>query len=93
MQWMDEVAYITATRYTRTKMVTTSIEKIRFLKPVHHNTIIELIGRIEKADHIKLIINVSIFAEEMYGEKREKVIEGRFIFVAVSEDDKIRKMK
>jgi len=93
MQWMDEVAYITATRYTRTKMVTASIEKIRFLKPVNSNTIIELIGRIEKADHIKLIINVSIFAEEMYGEKREKVIEGRFIFVAVSEDDKIKKMK
>jgi acyl-CoA hydrolase len=92
MQWMDEVAYITATRYTRTKMVTASIEKIKFLKSVYHNTIIELIGKIEKVDRIKLIINVSIFAEEMYGEKREKVIEGIFIFVAVSEDDKLKRI-
>jgi len=92
MQWMDEVAYITATRYTRTKMVTASIEKIKFLKSVHRNTIIELIGKIEKVDRIKLIINVSIFAEEMYGEKREKVIESRFVFVAVSEDDKLKRI-
>ena len=48
MQWMDEVAYITATRYTRTKMVTTSIEKIRFLKPVNSNTIIELIEELKR---------------------------------------------
>ena len=73
-------------------MVTASIEKIKFLKSVHRNTIIELIGKIEKVDRIKLIINVSIFAEEMYGEKREKVIESRFVFVAVSEDDKLKRI-
>ena len=35
---------------------------------------------------------MSIFAEEMYGEKREKVIEGRFVFVVVSEDDKLKRI-
>jgi len=92
MQWMDEVAYITATRYTRTKMVTFSTEKIKFLKPVPCNTIIELIGKIEKADCIKLIIRVDVFAEEMYGERREKAIEGIFVLVAVSEDDKLKRI-
>ena len=30
MQWMDEVAYITATRFTRQKVVTVSSDKINF---------------------------------------------------------------
>ena len=40
MQYMDEVAFITATRFSRQKMVTVSSDKIDFKKPIPHGTII-----------------------------------------------------
>lgn len=34
MQWLDEVALINATRYTRQRMITVKIEQVSFLKPI-----------------------------------------------------------
>ena len=39
MQYMDEVAFITATRFSRQKMVTVSSAQIDFTKPLPHGTI------------------------------------------------------
>jgi acyl-CoA hydrolase len=85
---MDEVAYITATRFTRKRMFTLSIEKIKFLKQIHPDTIIEIIGRIERVTDIRLFIKVEIFAEEMYDSNKEKKIEGIFEFVALDAHQK-----
>lgn len=92
MKWMDEVAYITATRYTRKRMVTHSSNKIKFLKPVKNGSIIEIIGKIKKANCVKLTIDIKIYAEEMYSDTREKVIEGEFDFVAVNKEQKLIKI-
>src|SRR5690554_7535702 len=46
MQLMDEVAFITATRFSRQKMVTISSEQIDFTQPIPAGTIIELIGKV-----------------------------------------------
>lgn len=85
MQWMDEVAYITATRFTRQRMFTVNTEKIRFLKAIAPNTIVEVVGRIEKVHPIKLRVKVEIHVEEMYGIGREKAIEGIFVFASVDD--------
>ena len=47
MKWMDEVAYITATRFTRQSMFTVNTENIKFLKAVCPNSIVEIVGKIE----------------------------------------------
>jgi acyl-CoA hydrolase len=86
MQWMDEVAYITATRFTRQRMFTVNTENIRFLKAVQVNSIVEVVGRVEKAESVKLYVKVEIYAEEMYGKARIKVIEGVFVFAALDEN-------
>ena len=86
MQWMDEVAYITATRFTRQRMFTVNTEHIKFLKAVNINSIVEVIGRVEKAEAVKLRIKVEIFVEEMYGQGREKAIEGIFVFASLDEN-------
>lgn len=91
MKWMDEVAYITATRFTRQRMFTVNTENIKFLKTVCPNSIVEIVGKIEKVGNVKLTVKVEIFAEEMYGKQREKVIEG--IFVLASLDEKNRPMR
>ena len=46
MHMMDEVAFITATRFSRMKMVTVSSDKIDFKMPIQSGTIVELIGKV-----------------------------------------------
>jgi len=86
MKWLDEVAYITATRFTRQRMVTINTENIKFIKAVNPNTIVEIIGRVEKAGAVRLRVKVEIFVEEMYGQNREKAIEGIFVFASLDEN-------
>ncbi|MFK7775540.1 MAG: acyl-CoA thioesterase [Saprospiraceae bacterium] len=88
MQLMDEVAFITATRFCRKKVVTVSSSKIDFNESIPADTIIELVGRVIKIGNTSLEVQVQIFKEEMYEEGRRKAIEGLFTFVAIDENRK-----
>lgn len=88
MQWMDEVAYITATRLSRQRLFTVKVDKIKFLKPIKPDSIIEIIGTVEKAGAVRIQVKVEIFSEKMYGNKREKAIEGNFVFAQFNDDQK-----
>lgn len=88
MQMMDEVAFITATRFTRQTVVTVSSDKIDFRKPIPSGTIVELIGKIVYLGNKSLKVNVEVFIEQMYSEHREKAIQEEFAFVAIDENKK-----
>jgi len=92
LQWMDEVAYITATRFTRQKMYTVKAENITFLKTVNPNSIVEVVGYVEKAEMVRLNVRVEIFMEEMYGLGREKAMEGVFVFATLDENHRPKKI-
>jgi acyl-CoA hydrolase len=85
---MDEVAFITATRYSRQKMVTVSSDKIDFNKAIPAGTIVELIGSVQKVGRTSMEVLVEVFTEEMYSENREKSISGLFTMVAIDEEKK-----
>jgi acyl-CoA hydrolase len=85
LQMMDEVAFITATRFARKRVVTVSSSKIDFKKPIPADTIIEVVGRVSRIGNTSLDIQVEIYKEEMYEKKREKAIEGIFTFVALDQ--------
>jgi len=85
---MDEVAFITATRFTRKMCVTVSSDKIDFTKPIPAGTIIELIGTITRIGNTSLDVKVEIYIEQMYSNHREKAISGNFTFVALDENKK-----
>lgn len=88
LNWMDEVAFITATRFSKMKMVTVSSDKIDFTKPIAAGTIVELIGSVIHIGRTSLKVQVDLFVEEMYEDKVEKAISGIFTFVAIGEDKK-----
>ena len=88
MHMMDEVAFITATRFSRMKMVTVSSDKIDFKKPIPGGTIVELIGRVSYLGSTSLKVKVEIFVEQMYSDVREKAITGDFTFVAIDDNKK-----
>lgn len=88
MQLMDEVAFITATRFSRQRMVTVNSDRIDFKKPIPHGTIIELLGKVSYVGNTSLKIKVDVFIEQMYCIGREKAITGEFTFVAIDENKK-----
>ncbi len=88
MHLMDEVAFITATRFTRKRVVTVSSDRIDFNKPIPAGTIIELIGRVSHIGNTSLKVSVEIYIEEMYSDYRDSAITGTFTFVAIDENKK-----
>ncbi len=86
MHLMDEVAFITATRFSRLRMVTVSSDKIDFKKPIPSGTIIELIGQVMKVGNTSLQVRVDIYTEQMYSNERELSVSGGFTFVAIDEN-------
>lgn len=88
MYLMDEAAFMTATRFSRKKMVTVSSGKIDFNQPIPADTIIELVGKVVRVGNTSLDVEVEIFVEEMYQDVRKQAIKGIFTFVALDEHKK-----
>ncbi|BDX39424.1 acyl-CoA thioesterase [Tenuifilaceae bacterium CYCD] len=82
MQWMDEVAYITARRFAQQKMVTVSVDKIKFLQPINSGSIVEVVGRVSKVKNAIIEIQTNVYIEEMLVKKN--AIEAVFTFAAVN---------
>ena len=88
MEMMDEVAFMTATRFARKSFVTVSCDRIDIKKPIPADTLVELIGKVKYVGNSSLKVNVEVFVEEMYEEKREKAVSGDFTLVALDENKK-----
>lgn len=89
MHLMDEVAFITATRFSRKKMVTISSSQIDFKEAIPADTIIELIGEVIEIGNTSLKVSVEIYQEDMYEDHtRKRSINGVFTFVALDYNNK-----
>ncbi|VDY64605.1 Uncharacterized acyl-CoA thioester hydrolase HI_0827 [Shimwellia blattae] len=88
LAWMDEVSFITATRFCRKRLVTVSTEKINFQTPIPSGSIVELVGRVSRVGNTSLTVTVTVFLESMYQDGSEAVINGQFNFVAVDDNGK-----
>jgi len=86
MEMMDEVAFMTATRFARKSFVTVSCDRINFKKPIPADTLVELIGRVKYVGKASLKVGVEIFVEEMYNNIREKAVSGDFTLVAIDKN-------
>lgn len=85
LKLMDEVAFITATRFSRKKMVTVSSSKVDFTMPIPADTIIEVRGSIVRVGRSSVDVQIDIFKEEMYEDERVLAVQGLFTMVAVND--------
>lgn len=89
MNLMDEVAFITATRFSRKKVVTISSDQIDFEEPIPAGTIIELAAEVTDIGNTSLKVKVDLYQEEMYkNSPQKKSITGVFTFVALDQNNK-----
>jgi acyl-CoA hydrolase len=86
MKWMDEVAYITATRFLRKETVTVAVENIKFLLPVNKGSIVEITGKVTEMGSVKIKVQVVVMVEDKNSDKQEKAIEADFWFAAIDEN-------
>ncbi|MGL4476407.1 MAG: acyl-CoA thioesterase [Shewanella sp.] len=92
LAWMDETAFIAATRFCRKNLVTVSTDKIDFNKPIPAGSLAEIIARVIHVGNTSLKVEVNIFIEDMYSDHREHAIRGVFTFVAMDENRKPTKV-
>jgi acyl-CoA hydrolase len=83
--WMDEVAFITATRFGRCAFVTVSLERIDFKLPIPSGTLVELVGRVETLGRTSVKVRIDVFVEEMLKGHRVKAVTGLITMVAIDE--------
>lgn len=88
LQWMDEVSFIAATRFSRQRIVTVSSDKIDFKHPVPAGSIVELIAQVIEVGRTSLKVEVNMLLENLYQDGQENAITGYFTFVAIDENKK-----
>lgn len=81
LQWMDEVAFIAATRFTRKKVVTVSSDKVNFKYPIPSGSLVELDAKVIRVGNSSLDVSVNVYREDMYTDERILALHGKFTFV------------
>jgi len=85
LQWMDEVAFLTATRFARCQIVTVSMDRVDFKVPIPQGAIVELVGEVVRVGTTSLGVRVRILVEAVETGEQKLAIEGQLAMVAVDD--------
>lgn len=85
LKWMDEVGFLTATRYTRQTVVTVSMDRIDFKVPIPEGSVVVLEGKVIRIGRTSLTVRVDIAKEDRLEGGHTSAISGELVFVAVDE--------
>lgn len=85
LKWMDEVAFLTATRFARCQVVTVSMDRVDFKVPIPQGAIVELVGDIANIGRTSMTVTVRILLENPLEGSQKLAIEGHLVMVAVDE--------
>ena len=85
---MDLAAYVHARRLARHKVVTVAIDNIVFHRPVFVGDCLECYAHVEKTGRSSVTVKVEAYVEHRDTKAKDKVTEGRFVFVSIGPDRK-----
>lgn len=83
MGWMDQAAFVCATRWCRRKVLTAHSNAIDFHHAVPVGSIVELVARVVAVGRSSMTVDVEMWVEPMRRVARMLACEGRFVLVAV----------
>lgn len=87
MAWLDQAAFICATRWCRQKVVTAHSSAIDFHQAIPVGTIVELVAKVVKVGRSSMTVQVQLWVEPMKSAERILACEGLFVLVAVDEQN------
>lgn len=80
---MDQAAFISASRYCRSTVVTACSERVDFHTSVHQGELVELVARVIEVGKTSRTMEVKLLAEQLLSGKRQQCTRGRFVLVAL----------
>jgi len=86
---MDLAGYLTARKIARKKLVTVAMDNIVFHAPVFVGDCLECYTQVEKQGRTSITVMIEAYVERRDSKPsaaKEKVTEGRFIFVAIDKE-------
>lgn len=86
LRLMDMAAFVTASRYARSAVVTASSERVDCEVPVRHGQLAEVVGRVVSTGRTSVTVEVELGAEDLISGERQLSTRGKFVLVAVGED-------
>lgn len=87
MQWIDEVAALTAKRHAHMNVTTASVDNLRFLKGAYQNDVIIITGKITYVGRTSMEVQADTYIEDLEG-RRIHINQAFFTMVALDEKDK-----
>lgn len=88
ISYMDLAGLSIARKHAKCRVTTVAIDKMVFLSPVHVGDFICCYGKLLKVGRTSLTIRIETFATSELDEKRRRVTEGVFTYVAIDEQGK-----
>ncbi|MCD9031880.1 acyl-CoA thioesterase [Luteimonas sp. Y-2-2-4F] len=85
LAWMDMAAFIAASRYARSTVVTARSEQVDFNQPVKKGQLVETIARIVRVGRSSMHVEVELIAEDLLTGDRKLCTRGHFVMVALDE--------
>lgn len=83
---MDRAAFLAATRFTEQSIVTASMERIDFFRPIKNGHLVELEARVVYTGKTSLTVKVRLYAENPLRKYREQACQGFFHMVSIDEN-------
>jgi acyl-CoA hydrolase len=82
LAWMDQAAFIAASRFARKTVVTVRSESVDFKRPVQQGDLAELCARVVLVGTTSMTVDVELWREVLLSGERELATRGRFVMVA-----------
>lgn len=89
---MDLAAGVLAKKISKGRAATVAINSMSFLRPVHVGNLVSCHVELIKQGTTSLTISVEVWTETLATGEKYKVTEGTFVFVAIDENGKPRKV-
>ena len=83
LRLMDKAAFIAASRYSRTAVVTASLDKTDFHEPVRQGELAEVVGRVLSRGKSSMVVETELFSENLLTGERRLCTVSHFVMVAV----------
>ena len=83
LAWMDNAAFIAASRYARLTVVTARSEQVDFRLPIRQGQLVETIARVVEVGRTSMQVEVELIAEDLLSGERETCTRGRFVMIAL----------
>lgn len=86
LAWMDMAAFIVASRYARSTVVTARSEQVDFSKPILKGDLVEVVARVVKVGRSSISVDVELVNEHLLTGERQLCTCGRFTMISLDSE-------